>query len=78
MPGCGFHEWLDPPMCPRSTMIIPGLLKRINAFERTMPESVAEELHDHQPTAVKESKDLRQIKLMIWLVLFIVVVLLFK
>lgn len=23
-------EWYDPPMCKRSTKIIPGLLKRIN------------------------------------------------
>nr|GMC84882.1 zinc finger, GRF-type [Ipomoea batatas] len=27
---CGFFEWADPPMCERSTSIIPGLLKRIN------------------------------------------------
>ncbi|PWA64229.1 zinc finger, GRF-type [Artemisia annua] len=31
--NCPFLGWLDPPMCPRSVYIIPGLLRRINAFE---------------------------------------------
>ncbi|XP_019183765.1 PREDICTED: uncharacterized protein LOC109178688 [Ipomoea nil] len=34
--GCGFFEWTDPPMCPRSICIIPGLLKRINRDREEM------------------------------------------
>ncbi|CAH9105608.1 unnamed protein product, partial [Cuscuta epithymum] len=26
-------EWFDPPMCKRSQKIIPGLLKKLNAYE---------------------------------------------
>ncbi|KAK6163403.1 hypothetical protein DH2020_000267 [Rehmannia glutinosa] len=29
--GCKFFDWEDPPMCRRSKVIIPGLLKRLNA-----------------------------------------------
>ncbi|XP_031096991.1 uncharacterized protein LOC116001243 [Ipomoea triloba] len=29
----GFMRWYDPPMCPRSKRIIPGLLRRINKIE---------------------------------------------
>nr|GMC71945.1 uncharacterized protein LOC109193515 [Ipomoea batatas] len=32
--GCGFVRWFDPPMCSRSKMIIPGLLRRINRNEQ--------------------------------------------
>ncbi|KAL2524849.1 zinc finger protein [Abeliophyllum distichum] len=31
--GCGFFSWCDPPMCPRSVEIIPGLLRSKNAYE---------------------------------------------
>ncbi|CAH9148190.1 unnamed protein product, partial [Cuscuta epithymum] len=31
--GCGMMEWFDPPMCKRSQKIIPGLLKKMNAYE---------------------------------------------
>ncbi|KAL8478359.1 hypothetical protein ACS0TY_030318 [Phlomoides rotata] len=31
--GCSFWKWNDDPMCQRSKMIIPGLLRRINANE---------------------------------------------
>ena len=34
-PNCGFDDWMDPPMCPRSVAIIPGLLRRINNAEET-------------------------------------------
>ena len=37
---CGFIDWLDPPMCPRSTIIIPGLLNRINNQRAQMQELV--------------------------------------
>nr|KAJ0194917.1 hypothetical protein LSAT_V11C700379180 [Lactuca sativa] len=28
---CGFLGWFDPPMCQRSTVIIPGLLRTMNS-----------------------------------------------
>ncbi|KAM7508453.1 hypothetical protein LguiA_018906 [Lonicera macranthoides] len=28
--GCSYFQWIDPPMCARSTHIIPGLLRRVN------------------------------------------------
>ncbi|PWA63815.1 zinc finger, GRF-type [Artemisia annua] len=31
--NCPFLGWLDPPICPRSVEIIPGLLRRINDFQ---------------------------------------------
>ncbi|XP_074378300.1 uncharacterized protein LOC141719829 [Apium graveolens] len=31
--ACNFHLWFDPPMCQRSRMIIPGLLRRIEKLE---------------------------------------------
>ncbi|PWA59077.1 zinc finger, GRF-type [Artemisia annua] len=27
---CPFVDWVDPPMCPRSVNIIPGLLRSLN------------------------------------------------
>ncbi|PWA57443.1 zinc finger, GRF-type [Artemisia annua] len=36
--NCPFLGWLDPPMCPRSVDIIPGLLRRINAFRGVVEE----------------------------------------
>ena len=77
-PGCGFHEWLDPLMCARSTTIIPGLLKRINAFERTKSDLVTEEFHDHQSCGVNFTKDLKHIKMLAMVILLFVFVLLFK
>ena len=32
-PNCAFSRWYDPPMCPRSVVIIPGLLRRINNLQ---------------------------------------------
>ncbi|KAK2635806.1 hypothetical protein Ddye_030598 [Dipteronia dyeriana] len=31
--NCGFFRWSDPPMCARSKVIIPGLLRRIQDLE---------------------------------------------
>lgn len=31
--GCNFHLWFDPPMCPRSKTIIPGLLRKVEKLE---------------------------------------------
>ncbi|PIN25958.1 DNA topoisomerase [Handroanthus impetiginosus] len=32
--GCRFFEWEDSPLCARSRVIIPGLLRRLNALEK--------------------------------------------
>ncbi|KAL0456226.1 UNVERIFIED_CONTAM: hypothetical protein Slati_0961800 [Sesamum latifolium] len=31
---CDVFEWIDPPMCDRSVVIISGLLKKLNAYEK--------------------------------------------
>ncbi|GER56895.1 GRF zinc finger containing protein [Striga asiatica] len=31
--GCDFFDWYDPPMCRRSKIIIPGLLRKMNERE---------------------------------------------
>ncbi|GER50502.1 GRF zinc finger containing protein [Striga asiatica] len=31
--SCDFFDWYDPPMCRRSKMIIPGLLRKMNERE---------------------------------------------
>nr|XP_027061094.1 uncharacterized protein LOC113687755 [Coffea arabica] len=36
--GCGYWGWIDDEMCARSTMIIPGLLRKINGMEEKMVE----------------------------------------
>ncbi|KAK6139986.1 hypothetical protein DH2020_026260 [Rehmannia glutinosa] len=28
--GCGYFDWEDPPMCRRSKVVIPGLLRKLN------------------------------------------------
>ncbi|GJR95620.1 zinc finger, GRF-type containing protein, partial [Tanacetum coccineum] len=33
---CIYFDWVDPPMCQRSMMIIPGLLKVRNRMEADM------------------------------------------
>ncbi|PWA71578.1 zinc finger, GRF-type [Artemisia annua] len=42
VPNCGFFEWCDPPMCPRSVVIIPGLLRARNAHQQAMNGMVAQ------------------------------------
>ena len=32
-PHCGFVGWVDPPMCHRALMVIPGLLRSMNRLE---------------------------------------------
>ena len=31
--NCGFIGWVDPPMCPRAIVGIPGLLRAMNRLE---------------------------------------------
>ncbi|KAH7846847.1 hypothetical protein Vadar_018804 [Vaccinium darrowii] len=38
---CNDFGWVDPPMCRRSTQIIPGLLRRINKMEMELQKSKA-------------------------------------
>ncbi|KAK4427159.1 hypothetical protein Salat_1484800 [Sesamum alatum] len=33
---CDCFEWIDPPMCRRSTEIIPRLLRRLNNYESSL------------------------------------------
>ncbi|PWA87300.1 zinc finger, GRF-type [Artemisia annua] len=40
-PNDGFQDWVDPPMCARSVMIIPGLLNNMNQLQQTARESAA-------------------------------------
>ncbi|KAL0456063.1 UNVERIFIED_CONTAM: hypothetical protein Slati_0945500 [Sesamum latifolium] len=35
---CEAFEWTDPPMCARSTVVIPGLLKKLNVYEKKLEE----------------------------------------
>ncbi|CAH9067921.1 unnamed protein product [Cuscuta europaea] len=39
--GCKMFEWVDPEMCPRSKMIIPGLLRKINKLQVELEEKNA-------------------------------------
>ncbi|KAL5577050.1 hypothetical protein UlMin_018749 [Ulmus minor] len=36
---CGFFRWYDPPICARSKMVIPGLLRRIQELEMRLREN---------------------------------------
>ncbi|KAL0433434.1 UNVERIFIED_CONTAM: hypothetical protein Slati_2677700 [Sesamum latifolium] len=35
---CRTFEWIDPPMCIRSLVVIPGLLKKLNGYEKKFEE----------------------------------------
>ncbi|GKE80289.1 hypothetical protein Tco_1550289 [Tanacetum coccineum] len=37
-PCCRWIGWVDPPMCPRSIQIIPGLLRARNRHEASIQE----------------------------------------
>ncbi|KAL0367372.1 UNVERIFIED_CONTAM: hypothetical protein Sradi_3627300 [Sesamum radiatum] len=38
---CNTFEWVDPPMCPRRVVLIPGLLKKINGYEKKLVQAEA-------------------------------------
>ncbi|KAM7459313.1 hypothetical protein LguiA_036307 [Lonicera macranthoides] len=40
---CGFFRWVDPSMCERSRVVIPGLLRRINTIEAEVSRSKSRE-----------------------------------
>ncbi|KAL8226529.1 hypothetical protein R6Q57_016361 [Mikania cordata] len=52
--SCSFITWVDPEMCPRSILIIPGLLKSKNKAERKCR------------AATDECKSLRKYLLISW------------
>ncbi|PWA38768.1 zinc finger, GRF-type [Artemisia annua] len=37
--NCPFIDWVDPPMCPRSVLIIPGLLRGRNTLEANLRQA---------------------------------------
>ena len=41
--GCNYFEWYDPIMCQRSTALIPGLLRSMNAKDATIEKLRARE-----------------------------------
>ncbi|KAK4416837.1 hypothetical protein Salat_2509200 [Sesamum alatum] len=59
---CGTFEWVDPPMCQRSTEVISGLLKRL-----ARNDEVVLRLENRMDMV---EKDIRRVKRMIWLVVF--------
>ncbi|KAL8260114.1 hypothetical protein R6Q59_028067 [Mikania micrantha] len=47
--NCSFITWVDPEMCPRSILIIPGLLKSKNEAERKCRVATEECSNDYIP-----------------------------
>ncbi|PWA56021.1 zinc finger, GRF-type [Artemisia annua] len=39
-PSCGFIGWMDPPMCCRAVVVIPGLLRARNELEEELEEQL--------------------------------------
>ncbi|CAI9268874.1 unnamed protein product [Lactuca saligna] len=39
---CGFVRWVDPPMCARELMVIPGLIRSMNRLEERVVIASAE------------------------------------
>ncbi|GER54804.1 GRF zinc finger containing protein [Striga asiatica] len=58
--GCNYFSWIDPPMCPRSRQIIPGLLRRVNRLE------------DELATKKSREKWLWGMMVLSWLIMFFV------
>ncbi|PIN21218.1 DNA topoisomerase [Handroanthus impetiginosus] len=61
--GCAFFVWEDPPMCARSSVIIPGLLQKCSRYEAEIDElrRVREELQ-HFRAIEEEVQRLRKKK----------------
>nr|KAJ0227172.1 hypothetical protein LSAT_V11C100030350 [Lactuca sativa] len=75
--SCGFIGWYDEPMCARSKVIIPGLLRTINKLRKAVND-IKEQASKHEK-AMKKIKE-QAIMLKYYLVyswIFFVVVLLF-
>ncbi|KAK1430141.1 hypothetical protein QVD17_12682 [Tagetes erecta] len=54
--GCGFVEWLDPKMCERSRIVIPGLLKRINECQE-LAITRASEVKKYEEISTKRASE---------------------
>lgn len=87
MRGCGFHEWLDPPMCSRAKHIIPGLLKKVNTLESATQFSVTEKSVDQGPSPKNDdssdvirliANEVHKLKLLVMIVLLLICLVLFK
>ncbi|KAK3206901.1 hypothetical protein Dsin_020947 [Dipteronia sinensis] len=50
--NCGFFRWYGPPMCARSKLIIPGLLRRIRELEMGSSETNVLEANDKSYASV--------------------------
>ncbi|KAL7590652.1 hypothetical protein Lser_V15G40320 [Lactuca serriola] len=50
--SCGFIGWYDEPMCARSKVIIPGLLRTINKLRKAM-DDIKEQASKHEKAMEK-------------------------
>ncbi|CAA0839001.1 Unknown protein [Striga hermonthica] len=71
--GCDYFDWFDPPMCRRSKMIIPGLLRKMN--ER---QTEIEKLKQKNEQLVELNKKLKKIVFILVLLLVLVILSNFK
>ncbi|CAA0828986.1 Unknown protein [Striga hermonthica] len=71
--GCDYFDWFDPPMCRRSKMIIPGLLRKMN--ER---QTEIEKLKQKNEKLVELNKKLKKIVFILILLLVLVILSNFK
>nr|GMC90672.1 uncharacterized protein LOC109193515 [Ipomoea batatas] len=70
--GCGFVTWFDPPMCSRSKMIIPGLLRRINRNDQEI-EVLKAKIRDISNTNASNSSVKIKLKSLCFVVLIVIV-----
>lgn len=40
--GCNFFVWLDPPLCERAKMVIPGLIRKLETMDAKHEELMDE------------------------------------
>lgn len=64
----GAFEWIDPPMCERSASIIPGLLRRINNYERVEQENAKKLLDANE--SIKSSRVREKV---MWVVIVVLI-----
>nr|KAJ0216477.1 hypothetical protein LSAT_V11C300119530 [Lactuca sativa] len=75
--SCGFIGWYDEPMCARSKVIIPGLLRTINKLRKAM-DDIKEQASKHEKAMEKIKEQATMLKYyLVYSWIFFVVVLLF-
>nr|KAJ0202388.1 hypothetical protein LSAT_V11C600312330 [Lactuca sativa] len=75
--SCGFIGWYDEPMCARSKVIIPGLLRTINKLPKAM-DDIKEQASKHEKAMEKIKEQATMLKYyLVYSWIFFVVVLLF-